>query len=395
MQQETANVVLPAEQELLRSHLEHRGREGVRMNVNFLGEALIGERQAERRLQSYLEALQRPEIEVISVKISTIFSQILPVARRRTVEILADRLELLFRGAAKNSFRRADGLEVSKFVYLDMEEYRDKEITTEAFVQALDRPGLEQVRSGIALQAYVPDSFQTQQRLTEWARLRAERGGAPITVRLVKGANMEMERVEASISGWPMPTYVDKIDTDANYLRMLRFGMQPENLSRGPGWASHRTICFRLPTGSSSHPTAMQSAKCSLRCSKEWRITSAARCLNYARTCCCTLRRAGKKTSSTQSAIWYAALMRTRGLKTFSAMPFFWKLAATYGKGWSRLLSTRTIGSTRLPRLRVVNKTGAAKSPMTMEPRRQTRALRKRPASAPLILAMNPTLTGR
>ena len=39
-----------------------------------LGEALLGEGEAERRLHSYLAALQNPEIESISVKVSTIFS---------------------------------------------------------------------------------------------------------------------------------------------------------------------------------------------------------------------------------------------------------------------------------------------------------------------------------
>ncbi|NOY28822.1 MAG: proline dehydrogenase, partial [Planctomycetes bacterium] len=48
MKQETANVVLPAEEELLRGHLHQRWEEGVRMNVNYLGEALLGEREAER-----------------------------------------------------------------------------------------------------------------------------------------------------------------------------------------------------------------------------------------------------------------------------------------------------------------------------------------------------------
>ena len=60
MREETANVILPAERELLTRHLEARRRSGVRMNVNFLGEALLGEGEAEARLESYLEALQLP-----------------------------------------------------------------------------------------------------------------------------------------------------------------------------------------------------------------------------------------------------------------------------------------------------------------------------------------------
>src|SRR4030095_4034517 len=58
MQQETANVVLPAEAELLREHLQARQHEGVRMNLNYLGEALLGEEEAQHRLEKYLAALQ-------------------------------------------------------------------------------------------------------------------------------------------------------------------------------------------------------------------------------------------------------------------------------------------------------------------------------------------------
>jgi RHH-type proline utilization regulon transcriptional repressor/proline dehydrogenase/delta 1-pyrroline-5-carboxylate dehydrogenase len=167
MQQETANVILPAERELLAEHLRARWEEGLRMNVNYLGEALLGEEDAQRRLQGYLAALQQQEIEVISVKISTIYSQISALAREHTVGVLCDRLELLFRAAAKARFKRRDGTSVPKFVYLDMEEYRDKELTAEVFMRTLERPGLEQARAGIALQAYIPDSFGTQKRINE------------------------------------------------------------------------------------------------------------------------------------------------------------------------------------------------------------------------------------
>ncbi len=148
MQRETANVILPADRELLAKHLQQRRDEGVRMNVNVLGEALLGEREAEHRLKRYLEALQRPEIEVISVKISTIFSQIWPLARQHSIEVLADRFELLYRAAMKSRFRHADGREVPKFVYLDMEEYRDMSITSEAFMKSLGPAGHGTRRGG-------------------------------------------------------------------------------------------------------------------------------------------------------------------------------------------------------------------------------------------------------
>lgn len=240
MQKETANVILPGGKEMLTQHLAERSREGVRMNVNFLGEAILSEAESERRLQQYLHGLQWTEIEVVSIKISTLFSQISPLAREHTVVTLCDRIERLFRTADRARFTRPDGEVVPKFVYLDMEEYRDKELTAEAFMRALDRPGLEQTRAGIALQSYIPDSFRTLLKLQTWARARVAAGGGRITIRLVKGANMESERVDASLHGWPLATYKTKQETDANFKRMLHETMKPENLAAvDVGVASH------------------------------------------------------------------------------------------------------------------------------------------------------------
>jgi RHH-type proline utilization regulon transcriptional repressor/proline dehydrogenase/delta 1-pyrroline-5-carboxylate dehydrogenase len=240
MHRETANVILPAEWDVLVEHLRARRAEGVRMNVNLLGEAILSEAEAARRLNGYLEALQVDDVEVVSVKISTVYSQISPLARQHTITALADRLELLFRAAAKSRFVRADGAVVPKFVYLDMEEYRDLDLTAGAFMQALDRDGLEHAPAGIALQAYVPDSWRVQRTLNQWARGRIAAGGEPVTLRIVKGANLEMERVEASLRGWPQAPYRTKQETDANFKRMLHTGMQPENLAAVRlGIASH------------------------------------------------------------------------------------------------------------------------------------------------------------
>ncbi len=240
MQHETANVILPAEPDLLTHFLRQRQASGVRVNVNFLGEAILGEQEAQGRLLTYLQALQNLEIEVVSIKVSTLYSQISTLAEEHTLEILADRLELLYRAALRHEFTRPDGSRAKKLVYLDMEEYRDLHITAEALMRTLSRPGLEDARTGLALQAYIPDSFGVQQRVTQWARGRVASGGAAILLRIVKGANLEMERVEASLAGWPQAPYKTKIETDANYKRMLRFGLQAENLAAAKlGIASH------------------------------------------------------------------------------------------------------------------------------------------------------------
>ncbi len=240
MRKETSSVVIPAETRTLTSHLRSRLKGGVRMNLNFLGEALLGEEEAAHRSEKYLAALRLPEVEVLSVKISTLYSQISPIAREHTLGILCDRLEPLYREALKHKFTRPDGKVVSKFVYLDMEEYRDLDLTAEAFMRTLDRPGLELVQAGLALQAYLPDAAAVQRKINAWARERVSRGGDPVGIRLVKGANMEMERAEASQRDWPQAPFKTKPETDANYKRMLQEAMKPENLAAVRiGVASH------------------------------------------------------------------------------------------------------------------------------------------------------------
>lgn len=230
MREDSSRAIVPGEEDRFGAYLDRRREEGVRVNVNFLGEAVLGEEEAGRRLAQYLEALQSPDIEYVSVKISTIYSQIHPIAFDHGVAVLKERLSLLYRTARDHQFLRHDGTRVAKFVNLDMEEYRDLEITLAAFTQTLDQEDLLGSSAGIVLQAYLPDSHALQRRLTAWAQSRVERGGSPIVARLVKGANMETEQVEAALQNWPLAPYDNKLDVDANYKRLVDFGMRPENI---------------------------------------------------------------------------------------------------------------------------------------------------------------------
>jgi RHH-type proline utilization regulon transcriptional repressor/proline dehydrogenase/delta 1-pyrroline-5-carboxylate dehydrogenase len=230
MRHDSSRAIIPGEAEMLKAHLQMRKEQGIRMNINHLGEAILGEAEALKRLETYIEALKRPEIEHISIKISTLYSQIQPLALGHTVSILTDRLSRLYRTARDHFFTRNNDTKHPKFINLDMEEYRDLEITVKAFIRTLDQEDLKGHSAGIALQAYLPDSFEMQKKLTAWARARIENGGSPIKIRIVKGANMEMEQLEAAIHNWPLAPYDNKLDVDANFKRMVDFGMKPENI---------------------------------------------------------------------------------------------------------------------------------------------------------------------
>ena len=229
LKSETQNVILSGEEKPFRAYLDKRHADGTRLNLNYLGEAILGETEAARRQKSYLNLLARPDVEYISVKISSVFSQINMAAFEETVEQIKVRLRELYRAAAAHKFTARNGTTNPKFINLDMEEYRDLHMTVAAFQQVLDEPEFYNHRAGIVLQAYLPDSHTVQQQLTEWAKERVANGGAPIKVRIVKGANLAMERVEASMHHWEQAPYYTKADVDANFKRMVLYGCNPAN----------------------------------------------------------------------------------------------------------------------------------------------------------------------
>ncbi len=240
IRKDTQNMILPEEDHLLRLHLTRRKDQGVRVNLNHLGEVVLGEKESEKRLQHYVESLRDPEIEHISIKISSIYSQLHPLGYEHSLEVLQERLTILLREARDHHYVPPTGEARPKLVNIDMEEYRDLELTLEMFTKVLDQPEFDELPAGIVLQAYIPDSYLHQQNLTQWAQERVAQGRSPIKLRIVKGANLQMEMVESELKNWPLPIYDSKIEVDANYKRMVQFGMKPENIQAVPlGIASH------------------------------------------------------------------------------------------------------------------------------------------------------------
>jgi RHH-type proline utilization regulon transcriptional repressor/proline dehydrogenase/delta 1-pyrroline-5-carboxylate dehydrogenase len=229
LRHETESLILPGEAEDLRRYLAERRADGIRLNLNQLGEAILGEAEAARRLEAYLALLARDDVEYISVKVSSVSSQIDLTAFRQSVEVVKDRLRVLYRQAQRHHYRHPDGRVAPKFVNLDMEEYRDLDLTVTAFREVLDEDEFHALPAGIVLQAYLPESHRAQRALVAWAIARGERGGAPIKLRIVKGANLAMERIEADGNGWAQAPYAAKREVDANFKRMVEYASRPEH----------------------------------------------------------------------------------------------------------------------------------------------------------------------
>ncbi len=211
-----APFVLDARPRQLSAALAEASRRGDLLNLSLVGEAVLGESEAERHLDRVLGLLRRDDVDHVSVKVSSIMSQLQPWAFEDTVAELVGRLDVVY----------AEAERTGTFVNLDMEEYATLDLTRTAFTRALDHfPGLV---AGIALQAYLPDSLHALQELQNWAAARRDAGGAPVKVRIVKGANLGVERVDAALRGWPSATWSTKADTDAHFKRMLHWALTPE-----------------------------------------------------------------------------------------------------------------------------------------------------------------------
>jgi RHH-type proline utilization regulon transcriptional repressor/proline dehydrogenase/delta 1-pyrroline-5-carboxylate dehydrogenase len=228
LRDDISSIVIKGEEDFLSKHIKNRRAENTRVNINIIGEAVLGEDEAKLRVDKYIKALQNPNIDYISIKISTIFSQIVPLAHDWSVEQISQRIAIIYDAAMKNKFTNSNGELENKFVNLDMEEYKDLELTIDSFTQTLSQERFKNLHAGIVLQTYMPDALVHAQRLASWAKQRVENGGAPIKIRVVKGANQEMELTEASLRGWECVTYNHKSQSDANFKILLDFLLSSE-----------------------------------------------------------------------------------------------------------------------------------------------------------------------
>ena len=192
---------------------------GDALNINLLGEAVLGDAEADRRLEGIAALVLRKDVDYVSVKVSAVVSQLSMWSFDETVDRVVTRLVPLYESAALGV--------APTFINLDMEEFRDLDLTIAVFEKLLDRSSLRNYEAGIVLQAYLPEALPALQRLTAWAHDRRAGGGAGIKVRVVKGANLAMERVDAALHHWPVAVLPSKQASDANYKRVIEWALHP------------------------------------------------------------------------------------------------------------------------------------------------------------------------
>ena len=232
-------IILPAENKKLAKQIKRRAKKGIRLNINVLGEAVLGDHEASERFDRVIEMMQRSEVDYVSVKLSSVVSQIIALDREGTLDRVSEKLRQIYRTS----------IATNTFVNLDMEEFRDLRLTVDAFKLVLSEGEFKSLYAGLVLQAYLPESHEVFAELVEWSKERNQSSGGVIKIRLVKGANLAMEKAEAALHGWIAAPYQSKSDVDASYSRLLDTALRSDHAKAVRiGVASHNLfhISFAL-----------------------------------------------------------------------------------------------------------------------------------------------------
>jgi RHH-type proline utilization regulon transcriptional repressor/proline dehydrogenase/delta 1-pyrroline-5-carboxylate dehydrogenase len=204
--------------------------QGLAFTVDLLGEFSVSEREANIYVDRYLDALEvlgrakttwpeaTPLVEghpgeqspcCISVKLTALYSQCSPLNFERSVEVLSDKLSTIVRKARS----------VGAQVYVDAEDTGNNPIIYAVYKKVFGSPEFRDIPfPGAVVQAYAKSSGELVDDLLAFAKAR----GAPIAIRLVKGAYWDQETISAKANGWETPLYAHKQSSDANYEALTR-----------------------------------------------------------------------------------------------------------------------------------------------------------------------------
>jgi RHH-type proline utilization regulon transcriptional repressor/proline dehydrogenase/delta 1-pyrroline-5-carboxylate dehydrogenase len=221
----------------LKSVLEALRAEPAAFTLDVVGEATISDNDALAMQRRYLDLLRTltaltsgwaavPQIDKaltgnlpivnVSVKISSLYPRFDPLDPDAQ-KVVHERLRPLFRQATQ----------LQAALTVDMEHSAFKDVTLAIFRNLLRESEFKSEPSAtIAIQAYLRDAESDLRALVQWARENKRRIG----VRLVKGAYWDSEIAWAKQKGWPIPVFLDKAETDANYERLARLLLESHDI---------------------------------------------------------------------------------------------------------------------------------------------------------------------
>ncbi len=159
----------------------------------------------------------------LSLKVSSFYPRINPMDFRGSIEGIKKPLTKIIKSACANDLS----------LTFDMEHYQLKNLTLEAFKNIVESiPEFD--FPGIALQSYLRDSEKDLRSLIAWAKERRRK----ISVRLVKGAYWDYEKIVNTQNFSKLPVFKSKAETDRNFEKLTRILLENAEYVR-PAIASH------------------------------------------------------------------------------------------------------------------------------------------------------------
>jgi RHH-type proline utilization regulon transcriptional repressor/proline dehydrogenase/delta 1-pyrroline-5-carboxylate dehydrogenase len=192
--------------------------DGARLDLALLGEPVLGEAAARRRVDATRALLERDDVRHVSVPVASVVGTGAAWGADERASAAVEALTPLYELALAS--------DPPKMIDLEVDEHRHLDLAIDVFTRLLDQPQLADLEAGIEVQAHVPDALASLQLLTDWARGRVARGGAPIRVRLTVGG-VALEAVDAALHDWPVATHTSRAEADAALLRVLDHALRP------------------------------------------------------------------------------------------------------------------------------------------------------------------------
>jgi RHH-type proline utilization regulon transcriptional repressor/proline dehydrogenase/delta 1-pyrroline-5-carboxylate dehydrogenase len=211
--------------------------EGVAFSVDLLGEACVGQTEAEIYQKRYLDLIEtlskavaqwpaNPRLDSdhigpmpranVSIKISSLYAKTNPIDFQGSLAGLY--------AAVKPLLEKAGACGV--FVNFDMEQSWLKDLTIALFQKCCEEIQFE---GGLAMQAYLRSGEEDAKNLIAWAKAKNKR----VAVRLIKGAYWDFETIHAEQQGWPSPVWSTKPQTDACFERMTELFVKAAPRKKG------------------------------------------------------------------------------------------------------------------------------------------------------------------
>lgn len=226
--------------------LKKMHKQGIAFTVDLLGEATVSDVEALDYRARYLDLIENLPAAVSGFKDDAVIDQnhLGPIPRTNvSIKLSAMDPKLTatdLEGGAARLYERVLPLFLTAkaknvFINVDLEDWDKHDITYALFEKLLSHPDLASYpHVGIVVQAYLKSAADDVERLMALAKRR----GAPITVRLVKGAYWDYEVVHAAQYGHACPVFTDKAASDQSYEKLTRVMLENTDLLL-PAFGSH------------------------------------------------------------------------------------------------------------------------------------------------------------